>query len=211
MGCKAQTTVIAVAIARICNAADRPEPGMRRAREACSALPLSTFQPGDNTHAVHPPFRSDRRRPRRCGQPAGQPCVCAGQAQDRAHHEVAGQRVLPHHGRRRQGAPEGPCQGIHAGGQRHQERDRHGSADQDDRTSHGAEGQRHRAGPGRLQGAGARGQGGHRQRHSRGQHRQPARCRRAEGKEHHRALRGPRQPRRRQAGGRPPGQDAEGR
>ncbi|MBU6467245.1 MAG: hypothetical protein KGQ30_11070, partial [Burkholderiales bacterium] len=39
MGCKAQTTAIAAAIARVCNAADRPEPGMRRARGACSALP----------------------------------------------------------------------------------------------------------------------------------------------------------------------------
>jgi len=39
MGCKAQTTAIAVAMARICNAADRPNPQMTAAREVMQDAP----------------------------------------------------------------------------------------------------------------------------------------------------------------------------
>jgi len=38
MGCKAQTTAIAVAMARICNAADRPTPQMRTARRLVQTI-----------------------------------------------------------------------------------------------------------------------------------------------------------------------------
>ncbi|MCL2875828.1 MAG: hypothetical protein FWF12_05980, partial [Betaproteobacteria bacterium] len=38
MGCKAQTTAIAVAMARICNAADRPTPQMHTARRLVQTI-----------------------------------------------------------------------------------------------------------------------------------------------------------------------------
>jgi len=45
MGCKAQTAAMAVAIARICNAADRPRAQMPAAQELMQRLPDFSSQP----------------------------------------------------------------------------------------------------------------------------------------------------------------------
>ena len=62
MGCKAQSTAIAGAMASICNAADRPSPQMPTARGFVQRIPCASPAPGDRRacacHAVNCPNNS---------------------------------------------------------------------------------------------------------------------------------------------------------